>query len=232
MAQKRRRQQAEDNILSMIEMRAPARPTVKPLQGMTPSQVRLIRCLGTQRIVFAVGSAGTGKSYVCAAVAADALREGEVERIVVTRPMVSAEDDVGALPGTLEEKIAPYLAPVRNILDERLGRSHVDNLIRMGRITAVPVAFLRGHSFADTFVLADEAQNLSARQFKLLLTRIGRGSRLAITGDSKQVDIRDSGLEDAIRRISHIPAVSVVEFDRSDVVRDDIVAEILQAYDE
>src|SRR5574340_658913 len=203
-----------------------------PLHGLTPSQKRFIGYLQTHQITFGVGAAGTGKTYVAAAVAADALRAGEVDSIIVTRPLVGAEDDVGALPGTLDEKIAPFIAPVRAILEERLGKGQVEYMIKAEKIRAMPVAFLRGHSLAHSFILADEAQNLTPRQFKLLLTRIGQGTRMAITGDTRQTDIRDSGLIDAINRIRHIPAVAVVEFDRSDVVRSSVVAEILLAYDE
>lgn len=232
MSRQARRSRREE--LSVVELK-PERHVwhpPKPLTGLTPNQKRYIGYLRTHSISFGIGAAGTGKSYCAAAVAADALRDGEIDRIVVTRPCVGAEDDIGALPGTLEEKIAPYIAPIRLILEERMGRSQVDYMLKAEKIVAIPVNFLRGHNLTHSFILADEAQNLNARQFKLLLTRTGVGSRLAITGDSRQVDIHDSGLTDAINRIQHIPAVGIVEFDRSDVVRSSLVAEILQAYDE
>ena len=235
MSRNARRQQRRNNDdhLTLVEpMRRPA-PVVKPLTGLTSNQNRLIRYLHSHQIVFAIGDAGTGKSYVAVTVAADMLREGQIERIVIARPMVTVDDDdVGALPGTLEEKIAPYIAPVRSILEERLGAGQLKYMIDNGRVVAVPVAFMLGMTLSDCFILADEAQNLTKRQFKCLLTRLGRNSHIAITGDSRQVDIKNSGLTDAIERISHIPSVAVVEFERCDVVRHSVVAEILQAYDD
>jgi len=145
--------------------------------------------------------------------------------------MVTAEEDMGFLPGEPHDKFAPYFAPVREILEEDLGRSHVENLLKLRRIEIAPIAFLRGHTFKNAFVIFDEAQNTTEAQMRLFLTRIGEGSQVVVGGDLDQIDIPGpSGLADAIRRFGTLPEVGVTEFDVRDVVRSGLAQKIVRGY--
>ena len=208
------------------------RVQTEPLSGRTEKQKRYISAIDNFDLVIADGPAGTGKTYVCAAKAADMLMANKVKKIVITRPAVEAGESLGFLPGELEDKFDPYLTPFREVLEERLGKSHVENLIKNGKIEASPLAYMRGRTFKDSFVILDEAQNTTPNQMKMFLTRIGTGSKVVVNGDIAQRDVRGMcGLEDAIRRIKHIPAVKHVRFSKEDIVRSGLVQEIISAYD-
>lgn len=204
-----------------------------PLEPQTEKQKKYIATIKSHIITFATGSAGTGKTYVAAAMAAQALDNHSVDRIIVTRPAVEAGESLGFLPGELDEKFDPYLQPFRMVLEERLGKARVEYMLKSKMIEAIPLGYLRGRTFKRAFVILDEAQNTTPKQMKMFLTRIGLDTKVVINGDSSQVDIHGAnGLDDAIRRISFIPQVGHVNFTRDDVVRAGIVSEIIQAYDE
>lgn len=203
-----------------------------PIEPLTDSQHRYINAIKSFELTFATGPAGTGKTWICGALAAQALDEGVIDKIIVTRPAVEAGESLGFLPGEIEDKFDPYLQPFRDVLNERLGKSFVEYLLKTGRIEAAPLAYMRGRTFKRSFVILDEAQNTTPNQMKLFLTRIGHDCKVVINGDTRQKDIHGpSGLEDAVKRISHIPSVKVVRFQKSDVVRSGLVQEIVEAYE-
>jgi phosphate starvation-inducible PhoH-like protein len=207
------------------------RPCYEPVKARTDAQSRYIASIKGKVITFATGPAGTGKTWVCASLAADALREKQIEKIIVTRPAVEAGESLGFLPGEMEEKFAHYLVPFKEVLIERLGTGAYEYHVRMGNIEGAPLAYMRGRTFRNAIVILDEAQNTTPEQMKMFLTRIGEGSRLIINGDTEQVDIRGkSGLADAVERVTWIPTVGHVRFAQADVVRHGVIQEILQSY--
>lgn len=203
-----------------------------PIVPKTDSQKRYINAIKSHQLVFATGPAGTGKTWICAALAAQALESKQIDKIIITRPAVEAGEELGFLPGEMEEKFDPYLRPFRDVLDERLGKSFVEYMIKMGRIEAAPLAYMRGRTFKNAYVILDEGQNTTPTQMKMFLTRIGENCRVIVNGDLNQKDIRGkSGLDDAIKRLGFIPSVRCVEFGKSDVVRSGLVQEIVEAYE-
>lgn len=207
----------------------------KQTTAKTAKQKELFNALNTSIITFAKGPAGTGKSHCVVSYAAAGLLSGKYERILVTRPMVpAAYEDIGALPGDVNDKfVLPYIGPIRPILDDSLGKGHVQMFLSEGKIMATPLAFMRGSTYNKTFMILDEAQNCLPEQLKMFLSRIGEGSAIAVTGDSRQTDIRGvNGLDDAIERLNWHPDVSVVEFSRDDIVRHSIISDILQSYED
>ncbi len=205
---------------------------VKPLVAKTEAQKRYISAIKTFELVIGLGPAGTGKTYIAGALAAAALLAKKTDKIIITRPAVDAGESLGFLPGNVEEKYEPYIAAFRDVLNERLGKSHVECLIKLGRIEAQPFAYMRGRTFKDAYVILDEAQNATPAQMKLFLTRIGENCKVIINGDESQVDIvGKSGLTDAVARIAYIPRVKIVTFSRQDIVRSGLVAEIVEAYE-
>lgn len=235
LTQKRQRRSRDEVDFSEPEVHYPARsrkPDHSPLVAQTENQRRYINAIKNFTLTFATGPAGTGKTFICASMAAEALREGRIEQIIVTRPAVEAGESLGFLPGELEEKFDPYLEPFRQVLEERLGKSQVEMFLKNGHIEASPLAYMRGRTFKNAFVILDEAQNTTPTQMKMFLTRIGHDCTVVVNGDMAQCDLRGpSGLEDAVRRCTHIPSVKHVAFDRSDIVRSGLVGEIVQAYD-
>jgi phosphate starvation-inducible PhoH-like protein len=209
----------------------PVRAAVEPLRAQTPNQERYLKAIHNAVLTFGVGPAGTGKTYIAGASAADALLAGEVDKIIITRPAVDAGESLGFLPGELMEKFEPYIQAFRQVLIERLGKSRVDYMLKSGQIEPQPLAYMRGLTFKRAFVIMDEAQNASPAQMKLFLTRIGQESKVVVNGDLEQVDIPGpSGLQDAISRVSFIPSVQVVKFGVKDIVRSGLVQEIVEAY--
>lgn len=202
----------------------------EPLKAQTKKQAEYIKSIKSKTITFGIGPAGTGKTYIAGAVACEMLESKQVDQIIVTRPAVEAGESLGFLPGELNEKYEPFIAPFRSVLNERLGKGHVDYLIKAGRIKGAPFAYMRGETFKNCIVILDEAQNATKAQLKLFLTRIGENCTVIVDGDIDQTDIRDSGLQDALNRLSYIPSVSIVKFGREDIVRSGIVGEIVQAY--
>lgn len=205
----------------------------QPLIAQTPSQQRYIDAIKTHNLTFGTGPAGTGKSYCAGALAAEALESGRIERIILTRPAVEAGEQLGFLPGALDEKFSVYIDAFRDILNERLGAGTVDYCLRHGRIVAAPLAFMRGKTFNNrTFVVLDEAQNTSPSQMKMFLTRIGEDCKVVINGDIEQSDIRGcNGLADAIGKLNGVNSVYVHRFEREDIVRSGLVRDIIDRYE-
>jgi phosphate starvation-inducible PhoH-like protein len=205
----------------------------QPLEAKNPAQKKYISAIRNNCLTFGIGPAGTGKSYCAAALAAEALENGQIERIILTRPAVEAGEQLGFLPGALDDKFAVYIDVFRDILNERLGSGAVDYNLRHGRIVAAPLAFMRGKTFSsDTFVILDEAQNTSVEQMKMFLTRIGENCKVVVNGDIKQSDIRrPNGLADAVKRVGGVPGVHVHRFDRDDIVRSGLVRALIDRYE-
>jgi phosphate starvation-inducible protein PhoH and related proteins len=207
--------------------------TQQPLRAKTKAQQEYINAINTNTLTFGIGPAGTGKSYCAGALAAEALEAGTIERIILTRPAVEAGENLGFLPGDLDEKFSVYIDAFRDILNERLGAGTVDYCLKHGRIVAAPLAFMRGKTFNHkTFVILDEAQNTSPAQMKMFLTRIGENCKVVINGDIKQSDIRGlNGLEDAINLLDEMDDVYIHEFEREDIVRSGLVRDIIDRYE-
>ncbi len=205
----------------------------QPLRARTPAQQIYIDAINKYALTFGIGPAGTGKSYCAGALAAEALESGRIERIILTRPAVESGENLGFLPGDLDQKFSVYIDAFRDILNERLGAGTVDYCLRHGRILAAPLAFMRGKTFNNkTFVILDEAQNTSPAQMKMFLTRIGEDCKVVINGDIQQSDIRGpNGLADAVGRLSDLPNVYVHEFQREDIVRSGLVRDIIDRYE-
>lgn len=210
----------------------PSSRKAPPLKAKTPSQAQYIAAIKAHKLTFGIGPAGTGKSYCAGALAAEELESRRIERIVITRPAVEAGENLGFLPGDLHEKFDPYFDAFRDCLNERLGKGVVDCGLKNGRIVVSPMAYLRGKTFNDAFVVLDEAQNCTHSQLKMFLTRIGENCRVVVNGDIRQSDIgHKSGLQDAIDRLAALESVYVHEFEHEDIVRSGLVKEIIQCYE-
>lgn len=210
---------------------ATRRKKAEPLQAQTEAQGHYIHALESAELIFAIGPAGTGKTYVAATYAAEELTSKRIERIIITRPNVEVGSGFGFLPGELEEKYAPYLAPFREVMIERMGLSQYEYALKMEKILPQPLAFMRGATFNDCLVILDEAQNCTQAEMKMFLTRIGRNCTVVVDGDPDQCDLNvPSGLNDAVRRLEGLPGVSVVEFTEDDIVRSGLVKMVLCAY--
>jgi phosphate starvation-inducible PhoH-like protein len=197
-------------------------------------QAHYMEALARDDMIFALGPAGTGKTYLAVAQAVSQLVSGSVDRLILSRPAVEAGEKIGFLPGDLKEKVDPFLRPLYDALYDTLPAEQVERRIESGEIEIAPIAFMRGRTLADAFVILDEAQNTTAAQMKMFLTRFGMNSRMVICGDPKQVDLPKeavSGLADAVSKLKDIERVSVVEFGASDVVRHPLVGKIVEAYE-
>jgi len=186
-----------------------------------------------KNIVFGIGPAGTGKTMLACLSAVKAFLEGEVERIVVTRPAVSADEDLGFLPGTLEEKMAPWTRPIFDVFREHFYANEIEGMIREGVIEISPLAYMRGRTFKDSYIIADEMQNATPNQMKMLLTRIGSGSKMVVTGDLAQADrLKDNGLIDFVNHLNNAETsrISTVNFHHGDIERHEAVTEVLKVY--
>ncbi|MDH5472209.1 MAG: PhoH family protein [Gammaproteobacteria bacterium] len=204
----------------------------RPLQAKTKSQAQYIAAIKSNKLTFGTGPAGTGKSYCAGAIAAEELESRRIERIIISRPAVEAGENLGFLPGNLEEKFDPYFDAFRDCLIDRLGKGVVECGIKNGRIVVSPLAYLRGKTFNDAFVVLDEAQNCTKAQLKMFLTRIGENCRVVVNGDIRQSDIgHKSGLQDAIDRLGGVEGVYVHEFSREDIVRSGLVRDIIDRYE-
>lgn len=210
---------------------AARRKKAEPLQAQTEPQAHYLSALGEYQLVFAIGPAGTGKTYVASAYAADLLQSKAIERIIITRPNVEVGAGFGFLPGELEDKYAPYLAPFREVMIERMGLSQYEYALKVESISPQPLAFMRGATFNDAFVILDEAQNCTPAEMKMFLTRIGKNCTVVVDGDPEQCDLPGpSGLNDAVSRLESLPDVAVIEFTEDDIVRSGLVRDILIAY--
>jgi phosphate starvation-inducible PhoH-like protein len=200
----------------------------------TPTQAKYIETLRDCDLAFGVGPAGTGKTFLAVAYGVSELISGRVTRLVVTRPAVEAGERLGFLPGAMEEKVDPYLLPIWDALQDLMGREALDRRRANGEIEVAPLAFMRGRTLSNAYVIVDEAQNATIGQMKMVLTRIGRGARMVVTGDPSQVDLparERSGLSHALDILQDVQGMRVVRFTRADVVRHPIVSEIVAAYD-
>ena len=207
----------------------------KRVTPRNPNQKRYVDAARTHDIVFAVGPAGTGKTYLAMALAVAALTRGEVNRIILTRPAVEAGEALGFLPGDLAEKINPYLRPLYDALHDMLSVNKTNELIEQGSIEIAPLAFMRGRTLNNAFIILDEAQNTTSEQMKMFLTRIGFSSRALITGDITQTDLptgKKSGLVEASEILKEIKGLQFIYFTKHDVVRHRLVAKIIDAYDQ
>ena len=206
----------------------------RPIAPKGPSQKQYVDQVRANDIVFGVGPAGTGKTYLAVALAVRALLDKQVRRIVLTRPAVEAGEKLGFLPGTLEEKVSPYVRPLYDALGDMLEVDKVQKMMADDVIEVAPLAFMRGRTLNDAFVILDEAQNTSVEQMKMFLTRLGYGSKAVITGDPSQTDLprgQPSGLRDALGLLEGIRGIGLTRFTDADVVRHPLVAEIIRAYD-
>jgi phosphate starvation-inducible protein PhoH and related proteins len=230
--------ETDENIHSLFAPRAgwtalPAeardRKYVKNVRALGPVQQELIDAIETRSLVVALGPAGTGKTYLAIAKAVETFDAGRTSRIVLTRPAVEAGENLGFLPGDVGEKLAPYLRPLYDALTERLGTKRLKSLLAEGTIEIAPVAYMRGRTLNDCFVVIDEAQNCTYGQIKMLLTRLGWGSTMVLTGDPDQTDLLPglSGLRDIAVRLERLESVAVVRLGEADIVRHPLVGEML-----
>lgn len=206
----------------------------KPIRVKTLGQKLYVDSIKDHDIVFGIGPAGTGKTFLAVTLAVTALKRGQVKRIILTRPAVEAGESLGFLPGDLKEKVDPYLRPVYDALYQILGKDQTTRLMEREIIEIAPLAYMRGRTLEDAFVILDEAQNTTIMQMKMFLTRLGFHSKMIVNGDSSQIDLPrnvKSGLIDATEKLKKIPQIDFVHFSAKDVVRHPVVAEIIRAYE-
>ena len=206
----------------------------KTIRAKTMGQRLYINAMKRNDLVFGIGPAGTGKTFLAVVYAAKQLRKGTVKRIVLTRPAVEAGESLGFLPGDLKEKVDPYLRPLYDGLNTVLGREQTARFIERGTIEIAPLAYMRGRTLDDAFVILDEAQNTTHAQMKMFLTRLGFGSKMVVTGDQTQIDLPKgvkSGLKEAIKNLRGVKGINIMELDQSDVVRHPLVSKIIERYE-
>lgn len=206
----------------------------RPIKPKTMGQKGFIECIRNRTVTFGVGPAGTGKTFLAVAMATVALRKKEVSRIVITRPAVEAGERLGFLPGDLQSKIDPYLRPLYDALFEMLGGENYQRLIEKGVIEVAPLAYMRGRTLDESFIILDEAQNTTPEQMKMFLTRLGHGSKAVVNGDITQIDLpggAPSGLAQALEIVKDIDGVGIYRLTSKDTVRNSIVAQIVEAYE-
>ncbi|AYG57905.1 PhoH family protein [Rhizobium jaguaris] len=232
---------AADDQLTLPTMEKKAKLTMaqistrkKTIIARTPTQDAYIRAMDRSEMVFGVGPAGTGKTYLAVAHAAQLLERGAVEKIILSRPAVEAGERLGFLPGDMKEKVDPYLRPLYDALYDMMPGDKVERAITAGVIEIAPLAFMRGRTLANAAVILDEAQNTTSMQMKMFLTRLGENSRMIITGDPSQIDLPrgvKSGLVEALQLLNGVEGITIVRFKDTDVVRHPLVARIVRAYD-
>ncbi len=206
----------------------------KPYKCKTLNQYRFIKEIKNNDLVFAVGPAGTGKTFIAVLLAINALRKGDIHKIIITRPAVEAGESLGFLPGDLKEKIDPYLMPIYDALDSILGSEQKDKYIEKGVIEIMPLAYMRGRTLDEAFIILDEAQNTTEKQMLMFLTRLGFNSKMVVNGDITQIDLNiqknSSGLVKAISTLKNIDKIGFIEFQNNDVVRNPLVQQIIEKY--
>lgn len=206
----------------------------KPVKAKTLGQERYVEAIRDNTIVFAIGPAGTGKTYLAVAMAVKAFKQKTVERIILTRPAVEAGESLGFLPGDLQQKVDPYLRPLYDALFDMLGPDSFQKQVERGTIEVAPLAYMRGRTLDDSFIILDEAQNTTSEQMKMFLTRLGANSKAVVTGDVTQIDLpygKRSGLKEVTKILKNIDGIETVQFDAKDVVRHHLVQEIVRAYE-
>lgn len=204
------------------------------IKPRSKNQEILLQALGEKDIVFAVGPAGTGKTYLAIAYAVSLLQAHVIKKIIITRPVVEAGEHLGFLPGDMQEKIDPYLRPVYDAFYELMTKDVTQKRISSGEIEIAPLAFMRGRTLSDACVILDEAQNTTSTQMKMFLTRIGENAKMIITGDITQTDLPEgiiSGLEEAVKQLKGIDEIAIITFDENDIVRHPLIGKILKAYE-
>ena len=228
-------QAAEESAqLPMLPEPASIRTRKRQISARTAMQGDYIKALREHSLVFGLGPAGTGKTYLAVAAAVDMLMTGQVSRIILSRPAVEAGEKLGFLPGDLKEKVDPYLRPLYDALHDMLPGDQILKRLSNGDIEVAPLAFMRGRTLAHAFVILDEAQNTTPVQMKMFLTRLGEGARMAVTGDLSQIDLprgTKSGLTDALETLEGVEGISMIRFTESDVVRHPLVMRIVRAYE-
>ncbi len=235
---------SNEDILDVIRGGAPSALNVeeaiiygingKPIQGRTPNQQKLVRTYTENDLTFALGPAGTGKTYIAIALAVKALKNREVKRIILSRPAVEAGEKLGFLPGDMKDKIDPYLQPLYDALQDMLPAAKLREYMETNVIQIAPLAFMRGRTLNDAVIILDEAQNTTTHQIKMFLTRLGMGSKMVITGDVTQIDLprsTQSGLVQALHILKDVKGVGQVEFTKKDIVRHALVQRIVEAYE-
>lgn len=205
----------------------------KPISARTPNQQKFVKLYETNDLIFSIGPAGSGKTYVAIAMAVRALKNKEVKRIFLSRPAVEAGEKLGFLPGDMKEKIDPYLQPLYDALQDMIPGSKLREYMENGTIQIAPLAFMRGRTLSDAFVILDEAQNTTTAQIKMFLTRMGMNSKIVVTGDMTQIDLpasQRSGLGEALKVLKNVKGIGRVEFTSKDIVRHELVQRIVDAY--
>lgn len=223
-----------DQLLDLLKTDIAVTYRGKPVKLKTIGQKQYVTEIRKKDIVFGIGPAGTGKTYLAVVLAVAALKEGRTKRIVLTRPAVEAGENLGFLPGDLQEKVDPYLRPLYDALHDMLGQEAVAKALERGTIEVAPLAYMRGRTLEDSFIILDEAQNTTPEQMKMFLTRLGFGSKMVVTGDVTQIDLprgKRSGLVEAERILRSIPEIGFVFFSEADVVRHALVQKIIAAYE-
>ena len=228
---------SQDENVELAEYFAKGTPRTSGKRQVMPKSVnqrRYLEAIEKYDIVFGIGPAGTGKTYLAMAQAVSYLLAKKISRIILARPAVEAGEKLGFLPGDLQEKVNPYLRPLYDALYDMLDIERADRLLERGTIEVAPIAFMRGRTLNDAFVILDEAQNTTSEQMKMFLTRLGFGSKAVITGDITQIDLpsgRTSGLVEAMKVVGNIEGIEFIRFDEKDVVRHQLVQQIVKAYD-
>ena len=235
----------EENIINIIKGRKTKEDTAKdvvvynitgrPIKSKSENQQRLIEAYGKTDMVFAIGPAGTGKTYLSIALAVKALKEKTAKKIILSRPAVEAGEKLGFLPGDMKDKIDPYLQPLYDALEDMLPAVKLQDMIEKRVIQIAPLAFMRGRTLSDAVVILDEAQNTTTAQIRMFLTRMGWNTKMIITGDLTQVDLPHgvtSGLREAVNILKNVEGISIIRMDEKDIVRHKLVTRIVKAYNE
>lgn len=224
-----------ETLKNLVSDRVQTHERKPGVTAKTVGQKKYLDAIRKHDVTFGIGPAGTGKTYLAVATALSALREGKASRIILTRPAVEAGEALGFLPGDLYEKITPYLRPLHDALHDMLPAEEIQKLMERGTIEIAPLAYMRGRTLNNAFIILDEAQNSTTEQMLMFLTRLGHGSKAVVTGDETQVDLpahKHSGLVEAHRALKHVDGIAVIEFSKRDVVRHPLVQKIITAYEE
>jgi phosphate starvation-inducible PhoH-like protein len=232
----KRKASRNDKYTNVVDISVPKKTEVKIIPRSKHQEQYVLKLLDPQTsITFGIGPAGTGKTMLAVQAGVKKFKDGDVDRIIVTRPACSVDEDLGFLPGTLEQKMAPWTRPIFDVLREYFNAHEIEHMIQEGVIEIAPLAYMRGRTFKNAFIIADEMQNTTVGQMKMLLTRIGEGSEMAITGDLAQADYgKNNGLVDFMRLIEQreLSYIDMVQFERGDVERHVVVKEVLDIYGE